>query len=115
MVEDEDQVRLIAKQFLVKFGFTVLEAVNGKEALDMYLNNPAGINVVVTDMGMPVMDGYELLRELKCLNPQLPIVISSGFGDVEIRARVDINDIAGFISKPYRPDQLREVMMKALD
>ena len=115
LVEDEDQVRLIAKILLKKFGFTVLEAVNGKEALELYQMNAADITLVVTDMGMPVMDGYELFYELKNLNPELPIVISSGFGDAVVNSRIAIADIAGLISKPYNPDQLREVLKNVVE
>ena len=54
----------------------------------------------MTDIGMPVMDGYELFRELKNLNPELPIIISSDYGDAEVSSRIIIDDIAGLISKP---------------
>jgi PAS domain S-box-containing protein len=115
LVEDDDQVRLIANMLLQKFGFTVLEAINGKEALELYQNNTADISLVVTDMGMPVMDGYELFRELKQLKPELPIIVTSGFGDAEISSRIVADDIAGIISKPYNPDQLREVLKNVLE
>ena len=92
------------------FGFTVLEAVNGKEALEIYKKSAAEITLVVTDMGMPVMDGGQLFNELKKLNPELPIIVSSGYGDVEVIARIGSDNIAGLISKPYNPDQLREVL-----
>jgi CheY-like chemotaxis protein len=110
LVEDEDQVRDIAKNFLELFGFTVMEAVNGREALKIYQKNAAGITLVVTDMGMPVMDGYELFHKLKSLDPELPIIVSSGYGDVEVSARIGSDNIAGIISKPYNPSQLREVL-----
>ena len=110
LVEDEDQIRDIARSFLEMFGFTVLEAVNGREALEMYQKNATEITLVVTDMGMPVMDGYELFHKLKSLDPELPIVVSSGYGDAEVSARIGSDNIAGIISKPYNPSQLREVL-----
>jgi nitrogen-specific signal transduction histidine kinase/CheY-like chemotaxis protein len=115
LVEDEDQVRLIAKALLKNFGFTVLEAVNGKEALELYQRNATDITLVMTDMGMPIMDGYELFSELKKLNPELPIIVSSGYGDAEVGSRLGTDNIAGIISKPYGPDQLREVLKRALE
>jgi len=114
LVEDEDAIRNIAKILLQKFGFTVLEAVNGKEALKIYQKNAGDITLVLTDMGMPVMDGYALLPVLKQLNPKLPIVISSGFGDADVTSRIGTDNIAGLISKPYNPNQLREVIKNAL-
>jgi PAS domain S-box-containing protein len=110
LVEDEDQVRLIAKSLLKNIGFTVLEAVNGKEALELYQKKATDITMVVTDMGMPVMDGYELFYELKKLNPELPIIVSSGYGDSEVGSRIGTDNIAGLISKPYTPDKLRDVL-----
>ena len=110
LVEDEEQVRLIARELLKMFGFTVLEAVNGKDALELYQQNAADITLVVTDMGMPIMDGYELFHKLKKLNPELPIIVSSGYGDAEVSSRIGSDNIAGLISKPYNPTLLREVL-----
>ena len=115
LVEDEEQIRLIAKALLKKFGFTVLEAVNGKEALELYQRNATDITLVMTDMGMPIMDGYELFHQLKKINPKLPIIVSSGYGDAEVSSRIDIDDIAGLISKPYNPNQLREVLKRVVE
>ena len=114
LVEDEDQVRLIAKAFLEMFGFTVLEAENGREALELFMKNSAKISLVVTDIGMPVMDGYKLFGALKNLSPKLPIIISSGFGDTAITSRLGSDNVAGIISKPYNANQLRDVLKKAV-
>jgi DNA-binding NtrC family response regulator len=115
LVEDENQIRLIAKTLLTMFGFTVIEASNGKEALELYKKNTADIKLVFTDMGMPVMNGYEMFAELKKLNPMLPIIISSGFGDNDVTSHIPQNEIAGLISKPYNPDQLREVLRSVVE
>jgi CheY-like chemotaxis protein len=110
LVEDEDQVKLVAKAMLKTLGFKVIEVSNGREALDLYQNNSADITLVLTDIGMPVMDGYTLFRELKALNSELPIIISSGFGDSVVTTRIPVEEIAGLVSKPYRFDQLRDVL-----
>jgi DNA-binding NtrC family response regulator len=115
LVEDEDQVRLIAQALLKKLGFTVIEATNGKEALELYQKNDADIILVVTDMGMPVMNGYELFRELKKLRPGLPIIISSGFGDIDVTSKIAREDIAGLIGKPFSFDKLREVLKSVVE
>ncbi|NTW81045.1 MAG: response regulator [Geobacteraceae bacterium] len=115
LVEDEKHVILIAKTMLRTLGFKIIEAANGKEALEFYQNNAAEITLVVTDIGMPVMDGYELFRELKKLNYELPIIISSGFGKADITSRIPLKEIAGLISKPYNFDQLRDVLKVVVD
>jgi PAS domain S-box-containing protein len=115
LVEDEAQIRDIAKTMLESFGFTVVVAVNGKDALDIYQKYASEITLVLTDMGMPIMDGYALFPALKRLNPRLPIVISSGFGDVDVISRIGHAKIAGLISKPYTLDRLREVLKSVLN
>jgi len=115
LVEDEVQVTLIAKTMLNALGFTVIEASNGFEALEFYRANAADITLVLTDMGMPVMDGYELFLELKKLDPKLPIIISSGYGDTVITSRIPRESIAGLVSKPYGFDQLRDVLKSVLE
>ena len=65
-------------------------------------------------MGMPVMDGYEMFHKLKSLNSELPIIISSGYGDAEVSSRIGSDNIAGLISKPYNPDKLRDVVKRVV-
>jgi PAS domain S-box-containing protein len=115
LVEDEDEVRFIAKELLKMFGFTVLEAVNGKEALEMYQKNAADIMLVFTDIGMPVMDGYELVEKLKKLKPELPIIISTGYGDADVKERIGSDNIARIARKPYNADKLREVLKSVVE
>ncbi len=111
----EEQVLMIAKSMFKTLGFAVIEAVNGKDALDLYQNKSSEITLVLTDIGMPIMDGYELIRELKKLNPELPIIISSGFGDIDISSKISRKDVAGLISKPYNFNQMREVVNSVID
>ncbi len=115
LAEDEDQVRTIAIELLQMLGFTVIDAANGKEALELYEKNAADITLIITDIGMPVMNGYELFRKLKQQNPQLPIIISSGFGEGDIVSKIPREEIAGLINKPYSFDQLRELLKDVLE
>ena len=110
LAEDEDQIALMVKAILEELGFTVITAVNGREALELYQKNAAEVTLVVTDIGMPVMNGYELFHELKKLDPKLPIIISSGFGDKEVAATIAQDAIAALVSKPYSFEQLEKVL-----
>ena len=114
LVEDEEQVRRIARSMLESFGFDVVEAVHGRQALELYRGRSSEMVLVLTDMGMPVMDGFELVTELRSLDPRLPIVVSSGFGDAEVGSKIAPEDIAGLISKPYTMGQLRDAVQGAL-
>ena len=115
LAEDEQQLAMLVKTMLKKLGFTVIEASNGKEALELYQQNAADICLVMTDMGMPVMDGYELFHELKKQDPDLPIIISSGFGDTTVTAKISGGEIADLVSKPYSFEQLRNVLKKVME
>lgn len=81
----------------------------------MYQKIAENITLVVTDIGMPIMDGYVLFRELKKLNFDVPIIISSGFGDSPVTSRIATGDAAGFLNKPYNFDQLREVLKEVVE
>lgn len=115
LVEDEPQIRMVAKNLIKALGFSVIEAANGQEALELYQKNAKYISVVLTDVGMPVMGGYTLIRELKLANPELSIIISSGFGNLDVSSRIVAGEIAGFLNKPYSFDQLREVLKKVVE
>lgn len=110
LVEDTEQLKLMLKTMLETLGFTVIDASNGKEALELYQKGAADIKMVLTDIGMPIMDGYELFRELKKLNPELPIIISSGYGETAVTSRIEREEIAGIVNKPYSFNQLQEVL-----
>jgi len=114
LVEDEDSVMAIAEEMLAELGFTVIKAANGREALDLYQQQAKDITLVITDIGMPVMDGYVLCRELKERAGKLPIIVSSGFGDRVVTSRIASGNIAGLVSKPYDFNQLRDVLKKVL-
>jgi len=115
LVEDEPQLIEVAKTLLEMLGFSTIEASNGVEALEQYRKKSSEIRLVMTDIGMPLMNGYQLIRELKKINPKLPIVVSSGFSNTDVTSKIAPGDISGLISKPYNFDQLRDVLRSTLE
>ncbi|GFO67507.1 hypothetical protein GMLC_10860 [Geomonas limicola] len=115
LVEDESQVRHVARALLEKIGFRVLEAEHGKAALELYQEHAGEVRLVLSDLGMPEMDGEDLVFELKRAGSRVPVLIASGFGDAEVATRLGPGDIAGMISKPYNTDQLRAALKRALE
>ena len=78
LVEDEENVRRLLALVLQNNGYQVLEAANGAEALPMFENHPAGIDLVLTDIVMPGMNGVELVQRLHGIRPEIPVVFMSG-------------------------------------
>jgi PAS domain S-box-containing protein len=115
LVEDEPQLIAVAKDLLETLGFKVIKASNGIDAIEQYRKNASEIGLVLTDVGMPLMDGYELIAELKKLDPKLPIIISSGFGDTVVTSKIAPEEIVGLISKPYSFEQLQDVLKGLLE
>ncbi len=107
LVEDDPVVRGMAARGLREAGYAVLEAVNGREALDLIRARTGRLDVVVTDIGMPEMDGHDLARWLSEERPELPIVFMSGYGDPEPRVP--------FLQKPFAPDVLVRRVGEVLD
>ena len=115
LVEDERHLKVLAETMLQILGFTVIKAANGKEALELYQHNAADITLVITDIGMPVMDGYELFSNLKKLNAKLPIIISSGYASDTITSRLPPSELAGILSKPYSFAEFCDVVKGAVE
>jgi len=113
VVDDESTVRTIARATLERFGYTVLLAENGREALDIVARQ-LDIRAVLLDLTMPVMDGEETLRHVRELRPDLPVVLSSGFNEAESIGRFAHKGLAGFIQKPYTAASLAAKMKSAL-
>lgn len=107
VVEDDPVVRAMAARGLREAGYAVLEAMNGREALDLIRARTGRLDVVVTDIGMPEMDGHDLARWLSEERPELPIVFMSGYGDPEPRVP--------FLQKPFAPDVLVRRVGEVLD
>ena len=79
IVDDEEMVRKCGEATLSQAGYTVLTASNGQEALDVYRRDKSRISLVILDLNMPVMDGKRCLKELLKIDPELKILIASGF------------------------------------
>ncbi|MBU5637665.1 response regulator [Geomonas sp. Red69] len=109
LVDDEETVRNIGSEMLKELGFSPITASDGKEALEAYQATP-GIGVVILDLTMPNMDGDQCLNELKKLAPGVKVVMSSGFSEVELKQKFLGKEVAGFIQKPYKLSELREIL-----
>jgi PAS domain S-box-containing protein len=98
LVEDDSLVRGMAARGLAEAGYTILQAENGRAALELIQSHSGRLDIVITDIGMPEMDGYELAKRLREERPDLPVLFMSGYGDAE--------DAAPLLRKPFAPDAL---------
>ena len=115
VVEDEESVRRLAVLALREHGYRVLEASNGAEALRTLGSFDGGIDMVVTDVVMPVMGGRQLVEALKPLRPDVRVLYVSGYTeDAVIRHGVQRADVA-FLQKPYSPHDLARKVRSVLD
>ncbi len=115
MVDDEEFVRELGNRILTKAGYTVLEARNGKEALEVCEQEHERISLVILDLIMPEMGGVECLRELLKHHPQAKVLIASGFSaDASVTQCLEYG-AKGFVRKPFRLQQLLQQIRQVLD
>jgi two-component system, cell cycle sensor histidine kinase and response regulator CckA len=108
LVEDEDMVRAVAERALTRNGYTVITATNGEEALEV-LASRNDIDLVVSDVVMPVMDGPTMVRHARAANPDLPVLFMSGYAEEQLRKTIDLDRMA-FLPKPFSVQQLAEAV-----
>lgn len=117
VVDDEHIVRRSAKAMLERYGYSVVLAENGREAVELYKVLGGKIDVVLLDMTMPVMGGEEAFRQLKMLRPDVRVILSSGYNEVEAVRRFTGKGLAGFLQKPYSAvtlaNRIRSVLNEA--
>ncbi|MDD2310534.1 MAG: transporter substrate-binding domain-containing protein [Desulfuromonadaceae bacterium] len=111
LVDDEETIRGIGSEMLKELGFTVVTACDGREALELFRSTP-DIAFVILDLTMPHMDGEQCFRELRQLDPNVKVIMSSGYNEQEVTQKFVGKRLAGFIQKPYRLSTLQDVIRK---
>jgi signal transduction histidine kinase/CheY-like chemotaxis protein len=113
LVEDEDAVRSVLRQVLERGGHRVIEAGDGEEALRIAAREGQRIDVVLTDVIMPLMGGATLLRSLREAHPELPVILMSGYSRREVTHEV-LSLARHFLRKPFSRRELDQVLAEAL-
>jgi CheY-like chemotaxis protein len=115
VVEDDRVARMALEDIFDLLGYRCLMAQDGAEALRLYTQHPGEIGLVLSDLRMPNMDGAELARRLTALDPQVKVVLSSGYAAHEQRYAIHEGTISGWIQKPYSLEQLVALIRQLLD
>jgi two-component system cell cycle sensor histidine kinase/response regulator CckA len=112
VIEDEDMVRAVAERALVRHGYTVLTASNGEEAIETAEAHDE-IDLIVSDVVMPGMDGPATVRRIRQQRPNIPVLFMSGYAEEQLRQSINIEDVS-FLPKPFSVQQLIEAVGRVL-
>jgi two-component system cell cycle sensor histidine kinase/response regulator CckA len=112
LVEDEDAVRMFAARALKDKGYEVIEASNGVEAIQLAKRNDVDIDLIITDVVMPGMDGPQMINELRKIMPSVKVVFISGYAEDSFRKKLHNEDNIHFLPKPFN---LKDLALKVKD
>jgi PAS domain S-box-containing protein len=115
LVEDDESVRTIALQTLKMYGYDVLVACNGEEALALASRREEKIDLLLTDVVMPGMSGRQLVKRLQALRPDINVLYMSGYTEDAISHHGVLGEGTAFIEKPFTPDKLGQKVMEVLN
>lgn len=113
VVDDEPNYLIILTEILRDEGFEVFAAENGEKALDIV--RTTDLDLVLTDMQMPVMGGMELLRQVKAINHNLPVIMLTAYGEVEKAVAAMRDGAFNYLTKPFKNDELLANIAKAVE
>ena len=113
VVDDEKVIREGCREVLALEGFEILLAENGEQGLEMI--EKVHFDVVLLDLMMPGLSGFDVLSRVKALHPDTSIVVITGYATIEHSIEAMKNGAFDFIPKPFSPDQLRVVVSKAIE
>jgi PAS domain S-box-containing protein len=115
VVDDDPAVRKVASLFLKHFQFDVLQAADGLEGLDIFCKHQKEIVAVLLDITMPRLGGVDAMKKMREANPRIPVVMVSGYSEVEIESLAEESQPDMFITKPFRAKDLKKALYKVLE
>jgi DNA-binding NtrC family response regulator len=115
VVDDEAMVKDLARDILKRYGYTVLTASGGEEALSVYQQRGNEIAVVVLDVVMPGMDGREVFARIRDINASAKVIVSSGYSNDQEAEEMIKRGAAAFVQKPYRMAELVKAVGEVIE
>lgn len=114
-IDDDEHIRLLLEDCLTKFDHRVITASSGQQGIDLFRaarQNRQPFNAVITDLGMPKMDGHQVARILKAESPATPIFMLTGWGAIMKQDGVDAPEVDAVVSKPPQLEQLNDLILR---
>jgi PAS domain S-box-containing protein len=115
VIDDEPHVRRLASQVLRTLGYQVLVAEDGQHGVEVFRQHDHDIALVILDLTMPRMGGLETFRSLKAINPDVKVILSSGYTQEGKAAKLLTEGVQAFVQKPYQMQELATTVRKILD
>ena len=115
VADDEASVRVVASRLLESFGYRIVLALDGADALERFRKAPADYAAVLLDLTMPKMDGIEAFMAMRTIRADIPIVLMSGYTEQDAVNRFTDGTPSAFVQKPFSPDELREAFRGLTD
>jgi two-component system, cell cycle sensor histidine kinase and response regulator CckA len=115
LVEDDQMLLELLKSVFEEDGYRVVTAVDGEKAIELFRQKKTEIGVVLTDMGLPKLGGWEMFEKLREIDPDVKVILASGFVDQEMRTELINKGAKDFVQKPYVPDKILRLIREVLD
>jgi DNA-binding NtrC family response regulator len=115
VVDDEEMIKDLSRDILARYGYTVLTAGGGEEAVEIYRQHKEEISVVVLDIVMPDVGGREVFRRIREIDPEAQVIISSGYDQERDATELMKEGAIRFVQKPYRIASLVGIVREVLE
>jgi PAS domain S-box-containing protein len=115
IVEDEEAVGSMLQEFLTLSGYTVLKALNGVEGVQTFLEHKDAIDIIISDLGMPRLSGYDMFMRIREIDPDVRVILTSGYMDSDLKRKLLDAGARRFITKPYSPMLVARAIREVLD
>jgi PAS domain S-box-containing protein len=114
VIDDDAGVRRTVCRMLSFLGFSAMQAADGREGLETFSRHVSEIVLVILDMTMPKMNGEETFREIRRIRADTPVILTSGYSEIEATRRFTSKGLAGFLEKPFTPSDLAAKLAKVV-
>jgi CheY-like chemotaxis protein len=115
IAEDEPNMRSLLCRSLSRIGYQVITAGDGQEVIDLYHRHKERVQVVLLDIGLPKIQGWDVIVQLRRANPHLSIVVTSGYIDPNLKIKMDEAGVDAVVYKPYAIGQIVETLQEVMD